>query len=630
MKGQRFDINDGFIQKVCSALDKNKPIRCRFTGWGRLHIDRNLPFLCIYQKPHNTCDKGTNELILGQANYILVDEVRANSVVFKKLLQCIADKAEKAFGAFLFLELWSQKYNQPNLNSQTRLQFRIYTETDNAPLNLLEATENALLGINFNGVNPELTLGYGVKSNHNDRTALNIRQQNSPSNWYWMGVALTPVFRVGNKTLPYEIKIIHLGITRAFRQIFYAFIHQYTTHTPKHYHELGKHSMTSVVLQTDKKLAGIKDKFDILFHVTPVNVPEVWAAFRKSHFLKIPVFKYRPRPIDPDGLKRQLYAIKIEQIDDPALTHIFHTQRQEISQLLTMIGDRNSPNFLYGSLQVFGGVSDTLLDEAKNILKGVSIHPSAFLSRKLTAKELANRANELIAKYRIQNADFHYVVEIRDDLPGIMVSGGKLLIGSTVSLHQETVDATLAHEVSTHIVTHFNGSAQAFQQFHSGMQDYESTQEGLAVLAEYFVGNLQPHRLRTLAARVVAVDALVRGADFIQVFRLLTDEWCFSNEQAFHVSMRVFRGGGFTKDAVYLKGLIEVVNYLKCDGDFMLLFVGKIGLQHIPFVKEMKWRNLLKEALITPCYIGSALFESKMTTLRKSDSILSLIKRDTL
>jgi len=629
MKGQRFDINDAFIQEVSSALDENKPIRRRFTGWGRLHIDRKLPFLCIYRRPQNSREKGTDELILGQANYILVDEVRAKTAVFKKLLQCIAIKTEKAFGAFLFLELWSQDHQQPVPNSQSALQFQIYTDAENPPLNILEATENALLGIEFNDVNPELTLDYGANSYPNHMTTLNVSQLNSPSNWYWMGVALTPVFRDGNKTLPYEMKRIHLGITRAFRQIFYAFIHKYTTHTPKHYHELGKRSITSIVLQTDKKLAEIKDNFDILFHVTPVNVPEVWTAFSNSQFLKTPIFKYRPRPIDPDQLKRQLYAIKIEQIDDPALTHIFHTQRQEISQLLTMIGDRNTSNFMYGSLQVFGGVDDVLLGEAKNILNCLSVQSPSFTGEKLSASELAKRAKRLIADYRKQNADFNYTVEIRNDLPGIMVSSGKLLIGSTLSLHQETIEATLAHEVSTHILTHFNGRAQPFQQFHSGMQNYEAAQEGLAVLAEYFVGNLHSGRLRTIAARVVAVDAMVQGADFIQVFRLLIDEWYFSNEQAFHITMRVFRGGGFTKDAVYLKGLLEVVDYLKTDGEFMLLFVGKIGLQHIPFVKELRWRNLLKKSQVTPNYIDSKLFESKMTRLKKSVSILNLIKGNT-
>ena len=38
----------------------------------------------------------------------------------------------------------------------------------------------------------------------------------------------------------------------------------------------------------------------------------------------------------------------------------------------------------------------------------------------------------------------------------------------------------------------------------SALPSYEETQEGLAVLAEYVVGGLDPRRMRVLAARVVA------------------------------------------------------------------------------------------------------------------------------
>jgi uncharacterized protein (TIGR02421 family) len=528
----------------------------------------------------------------------------------------------------LFLELWSQQPNKSDSKSQPALQFEINTDSVNPPLKILEAAENALLDIEYNGEYPKLTLDYGSQPHPGNMSALQVCQQDGLPNWFWMGVALTPVFRQGNRILPYEIKVLHSGLTRALRQIFYAFIQQYTTHTPKHYHELGKFSMTSNVLQTDKKIAAIKDKFDILFHVTPVNVQEVWTTFRNSDFSRLIEFKYRPRPIDPDLLKRQLYAIKIEQIDDPALNHIFQTQREEISRLLTMIGDRNSTNFLYGSLQIFGGVNEDLLAEAKNILKCASPRPPPLTGYKLSANELAVQARKLINEYYQQHSDFNYTVEVRNDLPGIMVSNGKLLIGSAVKLDQEKVEATLAHEVSTHIVTHFNGSAQPFQQFHSGMQDYEAAQEGLAVLAEYFVGNLHSGRLRTIGARVVAVDALTQGADFIQVFRLLSDDWEFSKEQAFQITMRVFRGGGFTKDVVYLRGLLEVVDFLKKDGEFMLLFLGKIGLRHIPFVKELKWRKLLKEAQVTPHYLDCERFEKRMTVLKNSGSLLNLLNGD--
>ena len=44
--------------------------------------------------------------------------------------------------------------------------------------------------------------------------------------------------------------------------------------------------------------------------------------------------------------------------------------------------------------------------------------------------------------------------------------------------------------------------------------------------------------------------------------------------------MRALRGGGLTKDAVYLRGLRELVHYLRDGGNFALLFVGKFALSH--------------------------------------------------
>jgi uncharacterized protein (TIGR02421 family) len=241
------------------------------------------------------------------------------------------------------------------------------------------------------------------------------------------------------------------------------------------------------------------------------------------------------------------------------------------------------------------------------------------------ARQVAKQAKTLITEYAKQAPSFKCEIEIRDDIPGILVSGGKLLVGANLNLDKKRMSATLAHEVSTHVITHFNGSAQPFQQFHSGMQNYESIQEGLAMLSEYFVGGLSASRLRTIAGRVLAVDAMVKGADFITVFKMLCDDWQFSKKQAFTITMRVYRGGGFTKDAVYLRGMLEVVNYLKSGGDYMLLFVGKIALQHIPFLQELKWRKLLKDAQLKPNFIGTEYFDKRMEKLKSSSSLITLI-----
>ena len=73
-----------------------------------------------------------------------------------------------------------------------------------------------------------------------------------------------------------------------------------------------------------------------------------------------------------------------------------------------------------------------------------------------------------------------------------------------------------------HLLTWFNGSTQGLSIFRTGLAQYEGVQEGLGVFAEWAVGGLTFTRARLLAGRVVAVDAMLRGAGFVDCFDLLT------------------------------------------------------------------------------------------------------------
>lgn len=91
----------------------------------------------------------------------------------------------------------------------------------------------------------------------------------------------------------------------------------------------------------------------------------------------------------------------------------------------------------------------------------------------------------------------------------------------------------------------------------TGLAGYDETQEGLAVLAEIAVGELTAPRVRQLAARVLAVDMLVGGDGFTEVFKSLPDAE-FPPGVAYTTTMRVFRSGGLTKDAA-LRGEGEAI-----------------------------------------------------------------------
>ena len=207
-----------------------------------------------------------------------------------------------------------------------------------------------------------------------------------------------------------------------------------------------------------------------------------------------------------------------------------------------------------------------------------------------------------------------------------MVSQGRLLISNESRIPKTRVEALIQHEVGTHILTYFNGSQQPFQLLACGLAECDKLQEGLSVLAEYLVGGLSRPRLRLLAGRVVASHSITNGATFIETFRLLDHTYNFDQKTAYNITMRIYRGGGLTKDAVYLQGLLEVMQYIQDGGDIMPLFVGKLGKQHVPIIQELQHRQILKAPLILPSYLENEKALKRMKKIKTGLSLLQLIK----
>jgi uncharacterized protein (TIGR02421 family) len=245
----------------------------------------------------------------------------------------------------------------------------------------------------------------------------------------------------------------------------------------------------------------------------------------------------------------------------------------------------------------------------------------------VTAAEFAKRARKEVDYYQKLMPQFTAEVVIRDDMyAGLMCSDGNLLIGRDTKIPRSRVDALLQHEVGTHLLTYYNGLVEPFKLLHTGLAGYDSLQEGLAVLSEYLVGGLSKPRLRLLAARVWAVHMLLSGATLIETFRALTKEFELTQRVAYTVTMRVYRGGGLTKDAVYLRGLVEILDYLGQGGTLDPLFVGKIASEHIRFVRELLHRKVILPAVLQPRYLQLKGAAERLEKLSAGLTVLNLIE----
>lgn len=144
----------------------------------------------------------------------------------------------------------------------------------------------------------------------------------------------------------------------------------------------------------------------------------------------------------------------------------------------------------------------------------------------------------------------------------------RIRLRGRASYTEADIDQLLEHEAFVHSATALNGRLQPIQAFGLAAPRTTATQEGLATIAELITGSMDLSRLRRLALRIIAVKHVVEGADFVEVFRYFLRAGQNEDESA-RSAARVFRGGNphgriaFTKDVVYLHGLIGVHTFLR-------------------------------------------------------------------
>lgn len=402
-----------------------------------------------------------------------------------------------------------------------------------------------------------------------------------------------------------------------------AFLDDGTGKAPSHYRALGRSAYLAAALKADRKLDRIARSFDFLLSVSPIDTDKAFDRFIAEGEGKPPHFHYRPLTVDPDEAKRELYAIDFRALEDPLLEQLLGEKRHELDAQLTMLATRNTPAFQSASMFLYGAISADLLNDAAAILAAGGSSQSRGES--VGSHEIAAAASALAASYRNVDPAFAPDIQVRDDIAGLMVSGKKLFVGTNTVVPANRVPALLAHEVSIHLLTHFNGAAQRLAIFRSGLAGYEGIQEGLGVFAEWATGGLTRTRLRLLAARVVAVAAMERGAGFIEVYRSLRREHGYSKRGAFGIAARVFRSGGFAKDAIYLEGFRAVTSLVAAGAPLNPFWLGKIALAHVPAIEELLQRELVQPPLFKPSFLEDEQAAKRIADLRRAKSFPEIV-----
>lgn len=605
------------------AFGAGKPFRENIAGGGRAHLDRALPFLILSRFRQEETDSLAVRLAGTSPAYVLWPAAADRDAL--PMITAIARKVHESQPRVLLVSLYDLPRDEALDDTDPKLErfvCRLSASDEPAAQAAVACLTEALAKL-------EVDLRT-CKVEHIDHAWFEPGIEALVDRAPWLShlsLGLPQNYRIPGEdgVYPQLLHELTSGIFDALLQGFQAFLAESAPPPPASHRALGRSAFIDAARQADRKLYRIASSFDFLLGVSPIDSARAFDRFKSSKFQDEPAFHYRPLTIDPDLAKRALYAIDLRRVEDPVLETLFVEKRREIDQQLTMLGSRNTSNFRLASLMLYGVVEPSLREAANEILETVG-PDGAGDGVTLDAHQVRDAALALINGYRERDPGFEASVSVRSDIAaGIMVSGHKLMISIETRMPRHRLTALLHHEVSVHLLTCVNGAAQGLRIFESGLAGYEGVQEGLGVFAECAVGGLTAARLRLLAARVLVVDAMVEGAGFIEAFRLLRDDHGFSTRGAFNIVARVYRSGGFAKDAIYLRGLAEVLHLLGQGSDLTPFWLGKIAARHIPVVDELALRGLLRSPASTPAFLDDPQAQARIAAMRRVTSLSQLL-----
>ena len=603
--------SDQSMSEIAASIEKGETVRLSLPEWGWFYFERPLPFLFLYRPPVEQRSWESELFVLTESSCLVAPAGAAEiEAIIRTVEQTIDDPLlliEIINGSLVDLP---KEEGRPN----PRPEFRILTGSEVVPAarSLAQSLEAIRL--------------------FDESARVEIVDQQPPplsiaADTTHVGLSIGPVHVNPDTGLPFPIVLQDLRrqLSRALQRSAFDYCRARTRCQPAHFESLGRHEVIDSDWLIDRKLTRIADSFEFLLDVTPVNQQEAWREFQEKKYRGEPRFVYRRLTIDPEITKGDLYRIPIDEVEDPTLCHLYREKRAEMARMLTMLEERNTDRFMYNSLQLYGPVEDDLAELAARILADVGPpERTSTEEERIDAKVFERLAREELAHYTERFAKTEAGVEVLPEITSLVVSNGTLCIPSTLSIPRGRLDALIHHEVGTHIVTWLNGKSQKLEQLYTGLAGYDELQEGLAVLAEYLVGQLSDARLRLLAGRVVAVRRRTEEISFEDAFLELVDEHRFTRRQAFGILVRVWRGGGLTKDAIYLRGLANLLDYIAEGGDMEILYMGKITESHVPVVRELLRREILAPPPLRPRYLDFPESRTRIEALRKGRSVLDL------
>ena len=243
-------ISQRYIRSVCGRLAENKRVRRQLPTWGRLHIDRQLPFLCVYGRPEQGDDGEMARLITSQASYLLASTERGLRTSLPSLVSETAATLGGIVGGFLILEIWVRAGNSTPAESEGgKPAFSIVAPKTPKLSSTIEVLEEALRKTKILKQSANVEIVSAGKVAPPGLAPLLSPSQLAESGSQVLGLEVQPVYRneQTGQVYPFVFRALRRQLYRALERTFFEFARSNTTDDPSHYYALGRRALVKAV-----------------------------------------------------------------------------------------------------------------------------------------------------------------------------------------------------------------------------------------------------------------------------------------------------------------------------------------------------------------------------------------------
>ncbi len=350
--------------------------------------------------------------------------------------------------------------------------------------------------------------------------------------------------------------------------------------------------INSDITRLEDEYFALRTEILLMPDITPINIQQekatFFAKFTKGERYN-PQFTYE----QSDNIRhvKQISAIreKFAKVDH-ALVPWYLEKLDYVINWIENFDQRESPHFPEWLGSVYQKPEQELFDKAAEIDQGddAAKEPEIFDT---SPQEVRDAIEAELRKYEFNN----WEVEVTHMTARMSVNSilKKVKINQDKKFSAPSIQRLCIHEIGTHVFRNENGSQQPYQIFKYGLPDYLDTEEGLAIWSEYTNGVRIPHDDIRYRLRLMASYKCFE-MDFFDLYQYVSQY--LDKNTSFDLVTRIKRGlrdtgiyGGYTKDQVYFKGFLKVDQLER--SDLSKLYLGKIGIDHLPLLEEMDELN---------------------------------------